>query len=238
MTAVLEARVAVEYAGLDVELSVAAGETLAIMGPSGAGKTTLLHAIAGLVRITRGRIDLGGAALADDRTHTPPPLRAVGLLGQESNLFPHMSASANIAFAARSAGLPRSDARAAGEAWMERIGLPGLGARRAHELSGGQRQRVALARALAARPDLMLLDEPFTSLDVEAAADARAVVREQLCETTAIVVSHSAADAVALADRLVIIEQGLITHDGTLDEVLGAPATSFARAVAASAGGA
>lgn len=238
MTAALEARIAVEYADLDVELTVAAGEIVAIMGPSGAGKTTLLDAISGLVRITRGRILVHGEKLADERTHTPPPFRGVGLLGQDSNLFPHMSASENIAFGARSAGVRRADAQQLGDEWMVRIGLPGLGARRSHELSGGQRQRVALARALAASPRLMLLDEPFTSLDVEAAADARAVVHDQLRDSAAIVVSHSAADAVALADRLVIIERGRITQDGTLDAVLGRPRTSFGRAVAASAGGA
>lgn len=234
--AALAARIWVAHAELDVEIDVAAGEVLAVMGPSGAGKTTLLDALAGLTRMTAGRIVLDGRVLADERTHTPPPLRGVGLLGQEALLFPHMTAAENIAFAVRSAGRERREAREDAESWMGRIGLADLGGRRVHQLSGGQRQRVALARALAARPRLLLLDEPFSSLDVEAAAQLREVVREQLRGTTAIVVSHSAADATTLADRLAIIESGCIAQQGAVDEVLAAPATSFARAVAASVG--
>jgi molybdate transport system ATP-binding protein/molybdopterin molybdotransferase len=232
----LEAHVVVGHAHLDVSLRVPAGEVLAVMGPSGAGKTTLLHALAGLTRMDAGRIVLGDVVLADARTHVPPARRGVGLLGQEALLFPHMSAAANIAFAARAVGLDRAEANDAAAAWLERTDLADLADRRPHQLSGGQRQRVALARALAARPRLLLLDEPFSSLDVEAASRLRETVAAHLPGTTTVVVSHSAADAEALADRLVVIERGRIVQDGTVDAVLDSPATTFAAAVAMSAG--
>ncbi|WP_105565618.1 ABC transporter ATP-binding protein [Microbacterium halophytorum] len=233
----LRARVAVAHAGLDVEIDVAAGETLAVMGPSGAGKTTLVESLAGLIRIDDGEIALGGRTLAAPGAHMPPPQRGVGLLGQNALLFPHMTAAENIAFAVRANGAHarRDEARREAGAWLDRIGLAGLGDRRPDRLSGGQRQRVALARALAARPRLLLLDEPFSSLDVEAAARLRDVVREQVRGTTTIVVSHSAADALSLAGRVAIIEHGRMTQQGPIDEVLAAPTTSFARAVADSA---
>ncbi|WCD93789.1 ATP-binding cassette domain-containing protein [Microbacterium sp. nov. GSS16] len=234
MTGTLDAHVVVDHAGLDVRLTLRPGEVLAVMGPSGAGKTTLLDAVAGLTRLDGGHVDIGGDRLADASRHTPPSRRAIGLLGQDPLLFPHMTAVANIAFAARSAGSSRADALAMAEEWMPRIGLPDLGGRRPDQLSGGQRQRVALARALAARPRLLLLDEPFSSLDVLAAAQLREVVREQLHGTTTIVVSHTVADAHALADRLLILEHGRISQEGVLDEVLSAPDTPFAQAVAAS----
>ncbi|MFS2279755.1 ATP-binding cassette domain-containing protein [Microbacterium sp. OR21] len=234
MTGALDAHVVVDHAGLDVRLSLAPGSVLAVMGPSGAGKTTLLDALAGLTRLDAGHVSIDGGVLADARRHTAPSRRAIGLLGQDPLLFPHMTAVGNIAFAARSAGSSRAAAVAMAEEWMPRIGLPGLGDRRPDQLSGGQRQRVALARALAARPRLLLLDEPFSSLDVLAAAQQRQIVRDHLHGTTTIVVSHTVADAHALADRLLILEHGHATHEGPLNEVLASPSTPFAHAVAAS----
>lgn len=234
VTGAVDAHVVVAYAGLDVHLTLAPGSVLAVMGPSGAGKTTLLDAIAGLTRLDAGHVDIDGDRLADATRHTSPSRRAIGLLGQDPLLFPHMTAVRNIAFAARSAGSSRAEATAIAEEWMPRIGLRDLGDRRPDQLSGGQCQRVALARALAARPRLLLLDEPFSSLDVLAAAQLRDVVRDQL-NTTAIVVSHTLADAEALADRLLILEHGRITQQGDLPEVLASPATAFGAAVAASA---
>lgn len=234
MTGALDAHVIVDHAELDVRLSLQPGEVLTVMGPSGAGKTTLLDAISGLTRLDAGHVDIDGDRLADVTRHTPPSRRAIGLLGQDPLLFPHMTAIGNIAFAARSAGSSRAEAVAVAAEWMPRIGLPGMGDRRPDQLSGGQRQRVALARALAARPRLLLLDEPFSSLDLLAAAQLREVVHEQLHGTTTIVVSHTIADAHALADRLLILEEGRISQQGLLDEVLTAPGTPFAQAVAAS----
>ncbi|MBK0417617.1 ATP-binding cassette domain-containing protein [Leucobacter sp. CSA1] len=239
---VLDACVRVERGdfSVDVELRAGAGETVALMGPSGAGKTTVVDALSGLIRIDEGRIRLGGADIADAASgvHVAPSRRGVGVLGQEALLFPHMTAVENIAFAARAAGSSRAEATALASGWLDRVGLAGLAARRPSELSGGQRQRVALARALAARPRLLLLDEPLVSLDVEAAADIRALLRERLTEsgTTAVLVSHDAADALALADRLLILDAGRIAQQGTVEQVLAAPATRFAAAVAASRG--
>ncbi|GAT74228.1 sulfate/molybdate ABC transporter ATP-binding protein [Microbacterium hydrocarbonoxydans] len=235
MSASLDARVVVARAGLDASLRVAPGEVVAIMGPSGAGKSTLVEALAGLVRLDEGRISLDGETVAGDGMHVSPSRRAIGLLGQDALLFPHMTAAGNIAFAAHANGMSRTESRELATEWMARIGLNGLGARRPDQLSGGQRQRVALARALAARPRMLLLDEPFTSLDVEAAAQLRQVVQEQRQDTTTILVSHGILDAQALAGRLVILEAGRIVQDAAVDEVLADPATSFAAAVAASA---
>ncbi|MBP1326139.1 ABC-type sulfate/molybdate transport systems ATPase subunit [Leucobacter exalbidus] len=249
-----------------VDLRVEAGETLAVMGPSGAGKSSVLHAIAGIERLTEGRIVLGdratpapsGAAaatptvfssasptatsaastsvLADAAAgiHLPPHRRAIGMLGQDPRLFPHLTAHGNIAFGARAGGLSKRAAADTATEWLERLKLTEVSGQRPTELSGGQRQRIALARALAASPRLLLIDEPFASLDVEAAADVRELVREELARTrtTAIVVSHSAVDAVALAHRLIVIEQGRIVQQGAVREVLAAPATRFVAAVA------
>ncbi|WP_417506999.1 ATP-binding cassette domain-containing protein, partial [Microbacterium sp.] len=159
----------------------------------------------------------------------------IGLLGQDALLFPHMTAAENIAFAARAAGRTREESTRRATEWLGRIGLAGYGDRRPDELSGGQRQRIALARALAASPRLLLLDEPFTSLDVEAAAQLREVVREQRGATTTILVSHGILDAQALAERLVIVQAGRIVQDAAVAEVLASPATPFAAAVADSA---
>lgn len=231
----LDAHVIVRHAGLDAALRVAAGEFVAIMGPSGAGKTSLLEAISGLVRLDEGHVDLDGIRLSGPRQHTPPSRRAIGLLGQDALLFPHMTAAENIAFAARVGGRTRDESTRLAAEWLDRIGLSGLGDRRPDELSGGQRQRIALARALAASPRLLLLDEPFTSLDVEAAAQLREVVREQRGATTTILVSHGILDAQALAERLVIVQAGRIVQDAAVAEVLASPATPFAAAVADSA---
>ena len=235
MTGAVDARVVVHRAGLDATLRLAAGEVVAIMGPSGAGKTTLLEAVAGLVRLDDGHVDVDGIRLAGPDTHVPPSRRSIGLLGQDALLFPHMTAAENISFAARAGGLDRDEARGRAVDWLERVGLAGFDGRRPEELSGGQRQRVALARALAASPRLLLLDEPFTSLDVEAAAQVRDVVRDQRGTTTTVLVSHGILDAQALAGRLVILQAGRVVQDAAVDEVLAAPATGFAAAVADSA---
>ncbi|QKJ18691.1 ABC transporter ATP-binding protein [Microbacterium hominis] len=221
---------------VDVALTVGAGRTAALMGPSGAGKSTILAAISGLVSLSGGHVRLDGATVAAERVHVEPARRGVVLLGQDPRLFPHLSVVENVAFGPRAAGVPVAAARASAGEWLRRVGLGDAGARHPAELSGGQQQRVALARALAIEPRVLLLDEPFTSLDVETAADVRRLVAQQLAATraTAVVVSHDADDAVALAGRLLVIEQGLLVQEGTVAEVLAAPATRFVAAVAAS----
>jgi molybdate transport system ATP-binding protein len=221
---------------LDARLVAEPGETVAVMGPSGAGKSTLLHAIAGIVRLDDGVIRLDGDELASarPRRHVAPADRNIVLLGQEPRLFPHMSARENVAFGPRARGVGHEVARRDADEWMWRVGLPGLGGQHPSQLSGGQQQRVALARALAVSPRLLLLDEPFTALDPETAGDLRALLREQLEATrsTSLIVTHNAVDAAALAKRIVVIEDGVVTQEGTVADVLSLPATRFAAAIA------
>lgn len=222
---------------VDVELEVPAGGTLAVMGPSGAGKSTLLQALAGLVRLDAGAIRLGGDLLAGGPSgvHREPAARGISLLGQDPRLFPHLSVRENIAFGPRARGVAARAARADAEVWLERVGIAGTGELAPDALSGGQQQRVALARALAVEPRLLLLDEPLTSLDVATAAEIRVLLRAQLATTgvTSVVVSHDAADAVGIAERLVIVEDGALVQEGAVAEVLAAPRSRFAAAVAA-----
>lgn len=235
----LDAHVVVDRGSfrLDVSIAAIAGEVVAIMGPSGAGKSTLLAVLSGLVRPTDGRIRLGERTLDESgprRTHVAPMQRGIVLLGQEPRLFPHLSARDNVGFALRTRGVGRARARAEASSWLDRVGLRDVDVRRPAELSGGQQQRVALARALAAEPHVLLLDEPLTSLDAATAADIRTVIAQQLAATatTAVLVTHDAIDAVALADRLVILEDGLVTQAGAVRTVLSEPATRFAAAIA------
>ncbi|MFD1376690.1 ATP-binding cassette domain-containing protein [Micrococcus antarcticus] len=233
----LKVALRVPRTGFDVavEFEVPAGSTLAMMGPSGSGKSTIVHAIAGIQKIAEGRIELSGSLLADAKQHRPPHLREVGLLGQDPHLFPHLDALKNIAFGARAGGLDKAAAKAVAAEWIGRLGLEEIATHRPEALSGGQRQRIALARALAAQPKILLIDEPFASLDVEAAMDMRALVREELerTATSAIVVSHSAADTLALADDLLVLERGSIIAQGTVEQVFADPANRFVRAVVA-----
>lgn len=222
---------------LEAQLTCAPGEVVAVMGPSGAGKSTLLAAIAGLTRVTDGRIRIGDRDVATTdrpRRHVPAAQRGAVLLGQDARLFPHLTARENIAFGPRARGIDRKVALGDADDWLWRVGLPGMGDRRPAQLSGGQQQRVAIARALATAPQLLLLDEPLTSLDPETAADVRAMLHDQLAAThaTAVVVTHDAVDAAALATRLMVLEEGRVTQAGGVREVLRAPATRFVATVA------
>jgi molybdate transport system ATP-binding protein len=231
----LDAHVVIDRHGfrLDVALTVAPGEVVALMGPSGAGKSTLLAAIAGLLRMRSGHVRIDGGDMAGSHP-VAPHRRGVVLLGQDPRLFPHLSAADNIAFGMRAHGMSRHAARAEAQAWLDRVGLDGFGGRRPAELSGGQQQRVALARALATAPRVLLLDEPLTALDPETAGGIRALLAEQLraAAATALVVTHDALDAASLASRLVMLERGAVTQTGAVREVLTTPATRFAAAVA------
>lgn len=233
----LQARVVVDRARfrVDVALDAAAGETVAIMGPSGAGKSTLLDALAGLVPLNGGEVVVAGRTVervAAPRVHTPPMQRGVVLLGQDPRLFPHLNARENVAFGPRAAGTPAAQARADADAWLDRVGLGGLGSRMPRELSGGEQQRVAIARALAASPRVVLLDEPLVALDPVTASEIRGTLREQLVGVTTVAVTHDAGDAVALAERLFVIEAGAVVQSGPVREVLAAPASAFVASVA------
>lgn len=201
------------------------GAPVALVGPNGAGKSTVLAAVAGLVPLVGGRVQLGDR----DLTALPADRRRLGVVFQDFLLFPHLDVRDNVAFAPRVAGATRSAARRAAEPWLERFDLVALAARHPHELSGGQRQRVALARALAAAPDALLLDEPMASLDVEGRDDIRADLAARLRDFAGptVVVTHDRADAEALADRVVVLEAGRVSQSGRLSELAAEPATPW-----------
>ncbi len=230
--AALHADLVVERGGfrLDAAVDLAAGEIAAIMGPSGAGKSTLLAAIAGDVQVTAGEVAVGAKVVSAAGVHVSADRRGIALLGQDPRLFPHLDARDNIAFGLRVRGIDRRRARVEAQEWLTRVGVPDGALRRPAELSGGQQQRVAIARALAVDPRVLLLDEPFTSLDPETADGIRTLLHEQLAATraTAIIVTHDAVDAVVLASRLLVIENGGVTQAGTVRDVLLAPETAFA----------
>jgi molybdate transport system ATP-binding protein len=177
----------------------------------------------------------GGAGA---RRPVPPARRGIGLLGQDPRLFPHLSARDNVAFGLahgrRAERMPRARARTEADAWLARVGLASLGDRRPRQLSGGQQQRVAVARALAAGPAVLLLDEPLVSLDVEVGPEIRRLLRDQLraTGTSAVLVSHDVLDAVALADRIVVVDRGRVVEEGPTASTLLAPRTSFLAALA------
>lgn len=216
---------------LAVDLAVAAGETVALVGPNGAGKSTCLLALAGLLPIDSGRIELGGEGLdaGPGGPFVPPAARCVGLVLQEPLLFPHETALDNVAYGPRSRGVPRAAARRAALEWLQRVGLGDVAGSSPRALSGGQAQRVALARALAAAPRLLLLDEPLAAVD----ATARASLRRELAAHLRgfagprLVVTHDAVDAFALADRIAVLEAGRVVQMGTVAEICSRPRSRY-----------
>ena len=208
----------------DVSLALGGAEVLALVGPSGCGKSTLLRAIAGLHPVDGGTISLGGNVVDDGRTTLPPERRRVGLVFQEHSLFPHLTVAGNVAFGVR-------DGNAADRAgdMIDLVGLAGYGDRYPHELSGGERQRVALARALAPSPSLMLLDEPFASLDT----NLRSRVRDDVVAilhatgTPAVFVTHDQRDALAVGDRVAVLRDGRLIQIGDPVDVFHRPADRF-----------
>jgi molybdate transport system ATP-binding protein len=217
---------------LEVELAVATGELVVLLGPNGAGKTTLLRAIAGLVPLDRGRVVLDGDVLEDTAAGTwvPTEQRPVGFVFQDYLLFPHLSALENVAFGLRARGLPKAEARRRAAGWLERVGLATHAGARPRALSGGQAQRVALARAMVGDPRLLLLDEPLAALDAATRTEVRRDLRRHLASFngTRLLVTHDPLEAMALADRLVVLEGGHITQTGSPAEVSGRPRSRYA----------
>ncbi|MEX5636785.1 ABC transporter ATP-binding protein [Parafrankia sp. FMc2] len=206
-----------------VDLRVPDGTVTAVLGPSGCGKTTLLRLVAGFGDPDGGTIDFGGERVFGPGRSLPAQRRRVGYVPQEGALFPHADVTANIGF-----GLPRAERRA-GRRAAELLDLVGLDASLAHrfphQLSGGQQQRVALARALAPRPSLVLLDEPFSSLDAALRlSTARAVVEAlRINRTTALLVTHDQNEALSLADQAAVMSAGRIIQTGSPQEIYSAP---------------
>jgi molybdate transport system ATP-binding protein len=213
---------------LDVTLSAAAGETVAVLGPNGAGKTTLLRALAGLEDM-EGRVSLDGEVLEDTSrgVHVPAERRHAGLVFQDHVLFPHLSVVDNVAFGLRAQGRPRAAAVAL--KWLDDAGLGDRAEAMPRALSGGQAQRVALLRALATKPKLLLLDEPLSALDVSIRAEVRRELTRQLASFSGVrlLVTHDPLEAMALADRLVVLERGSMVQSGTPDEVTAKPRSRF-----------
>ena len=216
---------------LSVTTTVEPGEVLGVLGPNGAGKSTLLRALAGLVPLTDGSIRLGDAVLDDAvrDTWVPAEQRPVGIVFQDYRLFPHLNVRDNVAFAPRSRGAGRAESRRAAERWVDRLDLGDLATRRPSQLSGGQAQRVALARALAADPALLLLDEPLAALDARTRLDVRSTLRQHLADFAGpvLVVTHDPLEAMVLADRLLVLEEGRVVQAGTPAGVARHPATDY-----------
>ena len=229
----LEASVTLSLGPLDLDmaLEINEGEVVALLGPNGAGKTTLLRAIAGLIAFRSGRVLLDGVVLEDTSTrrYVPTERRSIGFVFQDYLLFPHLNVLDNVAFGLRSRGGSSQAAVDSARRWLEQVGLQSYARSKPSELSGGQRQRVALARALAPNPRLLLLDEPLAALDVTTRAEVRRDLKRHLDSFAGIrlVVTHDPLEAMALADRLVVIERGHLVQTGTPAEVTERPRSQY-----------
>jgi iron(III) transport system ATP-binding protein len=214
-----------EHAVVDASFSVDAGSTMALLGPSGCGKTTLLRVVAGLERPTAGSVLLDGEVITGPNVFLAPEKRRIGMVFQDGALFPHMTVAQNIAY-----GLPKdADRNAEVAELLELVDLQGLGARRPETLSGGQAQRVALARALAPKPEVLLLDEPFSSLDAELRLKVRSEVAGLLRELaiTSIYVTHDQEEAFVLGDDVAVMRGGTVVQVGTPADVYDCPASTW-----------
>jgi len=216
-----------EDAVSDVSFFIPKGQIFAVLGPSGCGKTTTLRLIAGLERPDRGEIVLAGRSVAGGRRWVAPERRGVGMVFQDHALFPHKTVAQNVGFGLDH--LPRHEREGRGKELLAQLNLTGLEDRYPHQLSGGQQQRVALARALAPRPEVLLLDEPFSNLD----ARLRNQVRDEVVGIlrgsgqTSVIVSHDERDALAVSDRIVVMDRGRVEQIGTPREVYQFPATEY-----------
>ncbi|MCH6230868.1 ABC transporter ATP-binding protein [Microbacterium sp. CFH 31415] len=211
--------VAVDHA----DVAVPRGEVVALLGPSGCGKTTTLRLIAGLDR-GEGTISIDGVTVSDGAKAVPPEQRGVGLVFQDSVLFPHLDVAANVAY-----GMKGRNRDAATQRMLELLGIAHLSQRMPHEISGGEQQRTALARTLATEPALVLLDEPFAHLD----ASLRERVRDEMLAalrrtgTSALLVTHDQSEALAIADRVIVMNAGRIHQQGRPEEVYRRPVDRF-----------
>jgi ABC-type Fe3+/spermidine/putrescine transport system ATPase subunit len=203
-------------------MSVGRGEVLALVGPSGCGKTTLLRLAAGLERADGGQVLLDGQVVDGPRGFTPPQRRGLGMVFQSYALWPHMSVGQNVGFPLSVRRVPAARSRERVAAMLALVGLDGLGERSAATLSGGQAQRVALARALVAEPAVLLLDEPFASLDTDLRAGLRDELRalQRRLGVSVLLVTHDREDALALADRVALMREGRIQRVGAPADLL------------------
>ncbi|UCH72682.1 MAG: ABC transporter ATP-binding protein [Rhodospirillales bacterium] len=210
-----------------VSLQVFGGEVLCLLGPSGCGKTTILRLAAGLEVLQAGRVSIDGRTVAGEGVAVPPEERGIGLVFQDYALFPHLTVGENVAFGLR--GLGASERADRIDEALAAVGLGGFESRYPHMLSGGQQQRVALARALAAGPSVVLLDEPFSGLDVRLRDKVRDQTLHALKESGAatLMVTHDAEEAMFMGDRIAVMRDGRILQTGTPDELYCRPANIF-----------
>ena len=196
----------------DVSFALDQGQIGCLLGPSGSGKTTLLRAIAGFQDLTHGSITLRGEVMSSANVMVPAEARRIGMMFQDLALFPHLSVADNIAFGI--SDLPRKDTKKRVEELLSIVNMKSLQSKYPHELSGGQQQRVALIRAMAPKPDLMLLDEPFSSQDTELRVQLVQEVRDILKEdnVTAILVTHDQHEAFAIADGIGVLNNGRLSQ--------------------------
>ncbi len=211
----------------DVSLAIRPGEIFCLLGPSGCGKTTTLRLAAGLEECQQGRVLINGAVVSDGRLHVPPERRGVGLVFQDTALFPHLTVAQNVGFGLGAFSDAARRARIA--ELLRQVKMEAYGDVFPHVLSGGQQQRVALARALAPDPKLVLLDEPFSGLD----AQTRAMIREEMLAVlkqngaTALVVTHDPEEAMYVADRIAVMNRGRVEQVGPPEDVYCRPASVF-----------
>jgi iron(III) transport system ATP-binding protein len=216
---------AMALAGFD--LDVAPGEVVCLLGPSGCGKTTLLRVAAGIDRPTAGRVLINDREVAGPERFVAPEKRGVGLMFQDFALFPHLTVLGNVAFGLK--GLPKEEARREALSALQRVGLRHLADQYPHILSGGQQQRVALARAIVPRPAVMLMDEPFSGLDVQLREAMQEETLGLLRETraTSVVVTHNPEEAMRIGDRIAVMRAGHLVQVGSAEELYHQPADLF-----------
>jgi iron(III) transport system ATP-binding protein len=208
-----------------IHLEIAAGELFFLLGASGCGKTTLLRCIAGLETLTAGAIFFGGREV----TQMPPHKREAAMVFQSYALWPHLSVEQNIAFGLEERRVPRAEIRRRVEEALEMVQLPGYGERSIDQMSGGQQQRVSLARALVVKPKCLLLDEPLSNLDAQLRVEMRREIRRIVKDNglTAIYVTHDQEEALAMADRMAILNRGRIGQVGTPEQIYRAPLSAY-----------
>ncbi|HEY0470607.1 MAG TPA: ABC transporter ATP-binding protein [Kribbella sp.] len=214
----------------ELDLTVAEGEVLALLGPSGSGKSTLLHAIAGFLPAASGEIRLAGRTVATQDVLVAPEDRAVAMVFQNHALWPHLSVLDTVAYPARRRGVRRRQARADAAGLLERLSLGQLADRRPAELSGGEQQRVGLARALAREAGLYLFDEPTAHLDthLRAAFQSEAIARQRATGAAAVYATHDAGEALAIADQVALIDAGRLVQWGSPAQVYAEPVSLWA----------